>query len=109
MCRKNGDFADLCLGSRICEREVLELPERKHDLPVVCVAAPQISTGVPAATPERPPQASTGTAGVRIPTTRFSLKETFLTSPDELYRTFTNQEVRRTSLTPTSGPVCAGL
>ncbi|XP_044185781.1 activator of 90 kDa heat shock protein ATPase homolog 1-like isoform X1 [Thunnus albacares] len=31
-------------------------------------------------------------AGVRIPTCSFSLRETFLTSADELYRTFINQE-----------------
>ncbi|XP_061602807.1 activator of 90 kDa heat shock protein ATPase homolog 1-like [Cololabis saira] len=30
--------------------------------------------------------------GVRIPTCSFNLKETFQTSPDELYRTFINQE-----------------
>lgn len=34
-----------------------------------------------------------GPAGVRIPTCSFSLRETFLTSADELYRTFINQEV----------------
>ncbi|XP_044025526.1 activator of 90 kDa heat shock protein ATPase homolog 1-like isoform X3 [Siniperca chuatsi] len=32
-------------------------------------------------------------AGVRISTCSFNLKETFQTSPDELYRTFINQEV----------------
>ncbi|KAK6295362.1 activator of 90 kDa heat shock protein ATPase homolog 1a isoform X2 [Coregonus clupeaformis] len=31
--------------------------------------------------------------GVKIPTCKFSLKETFLTSPDELYRTFINQDM----------------
>lgn len=31
--------------------------------------------------------------GVKIPTCKFSLKETFLTSPEELYRVFLNQEV----------------
>ncbi|KAM3861142.1 activator of 90 kDa heat shock protein ATPase homolog 1-like [Diretmus argenteus] len=38
------------------------------------------------------PGSTPGPMGVRIPTCSFSLKETFLTSPDELYRTFTNQE-----------------
>ncbi|XP_067099222.1 activator of 90 kDa heat shock protein ATPase homolog 1-like [Osmerus mordax] len=32
-------------------------------------------------------------AGVKIPTCKFSLKETFLTSPQELYRVFLNQEM----------------
>uniref|UniRef100_A0A3Q3WXS8 Activator of Hsp90 ATPase homologue 1/2-like C-terminal domain-containing protein n=1 Tax=Mola mola TaxID=94237 RepID=A0A3Q3WXS8_MOLML len=36
-----------------------------------------------------PPQ----TTGVRISTCSFNLQETFQTSPDELYRTFINQEV----------------
>ncbi|KAG7272611.1 hypothetical protein CRUP_033120 [Coryphaenoides rupestris] len=59
----------------------------------VTTSRTQISTGVPAtAAPKRPQQASAGTTGVRISTTSFSLKETFLTSPDELYRTFINQE-----------------
>ncbi|XP_035630394.1 activator of 90 kDa heat shock protein ATPase homolog 1-like isoform X2 [Oncorhynchus keta] len=31
--------------------------------------------------------------GVKISTCKFSLKETFLTSPDELYRTFINQNM----------------
>ncbi|XP_060789036.1 activator of 90 kDa heat shock protein ATPase homolog 1b [Neoarius graeffei] len=31
--------------------------------------------------------------GVRIPTCKFSLKDTFLTSPEELYRAFLNQEM----------------
>ncbi|XP_064195667.1 activator of 90 kDa heat shock protein ATPase homolog 1-like [Anguilla rostrata] len=31
--------------------------------------------------------------GVKIPTCKFSLKETFLTSPEELYRIFLNQEM----------------
>ncbi|KAJ3607169.1 hypothetical protein NHX12_026682 [Muraenolepis orangiensis] len=57
------------------------------------VTRTQISTSVPAnAAPKRPQQVSSGTTGVRIPTGSFSLKETFLTSPDELYRTFINQE-----------------
>ena len=56
--------------------------------------APQVSTGVPAkAVPKSPQQGSSSTAGVRIATSSFSLQETFLTSPDELYRTFINQEV----------------
>lgn len=59
----------------------------------VTTSRTQISTGVPAkAAPKRPQQANSGTAGVRISTSSFSLKETFLTSPDELYRTFINQE-----------------
>ncbi|KAL4656374.1 hypothetical protein GN956_G6473 [Arapaima gigas] len=33
------------------------------------------------------------TAGVKIPTCKFSMKDTFLTSPEELYRVFTNQEM----------------
>lgn len=32
--------------------------------------------------------------GVKIPTCKFSIRETFLTSPAELYRVFLNQEVR---------------
>uniref|UniRef100_A0A3P8Z832 Activator of Hsp90 ATPase AHSA1-like N-terminal domain-containing protein n=1 Tax=Esox lucius TaxID=8010 RepID=A0A3P8Z832_ESOLU len=36
------------------------------------------------------PQANTG---VKIPTCKFSLTETFLTSPEELYRVFLNQEM----------------
>ncbi|XP_076874030.1 activator of 90 kDa heat shock protein ATPase homolog 1-like [Brachyhypopomus gauderio] len=32
-------------------------------------------------------------SGVKIPTVQFSLKDTFLTSPDELYRIFLNQEM----------------
>lgn len=36
---------------------------------------------------------STTSTGVKIPTCRFSLKDTFLTSADELYRTFINQEM----------------
>ncbi|KAL6486456.1 hypothetical protein MHYP_G00058480 [Metynnis hypsauchen] len=32
-------------------------------------------------------------SGVKIPTVKFSLKETFLTSPEELYRVFLNQEM----------------
>ncbi|KAG9344871.1 hypothetical protein JZ751_010562 [Albula glossodonta] len=32
-------------------------------------------------------------AGVKIPTCKFSLKDTFLTSPEELYRVFLNQEM----------------
>lgn len=31
--------------------------------------------------------------GVKIPTCKITLKETFLTSPEELYRVFTTQEV----------------
>lgn len=59
----------------------------------VTTSRTQISSGAPAtAAPERPQKASAGTTGVRIPTSSFSLKETFLTSPDELYRTFLNQE-----------------
>ncbi|KPP67968.1 activator of 90 kDa heat shock protein ATPase1-like [Scleropages formosus] len=33
------------------------------------------------------------TTGVKIPTCKFTMKETFLTSPEELYRVFTNQEM----------------
>ncbi|XP_071370554.1 activator of 90 kDa heat shock protein ATPase homolog 1-like isoform X2 [Centroberyx affinis] len=42
--------------------------------------------------PRPAPSSTPSCSGVRIPTCSFSLKETFLTSPDELYRTFTNQE-----------------
>uniref|UniRef100_A0A8D2ARL3 Uncharacterized protein n=1 Tax=Sciurus vulgaris TaxID=55149 RepID=A0A8D2ARL3_SCIVU len=31
--------------------------------------------------------------GVKIPTCKITLRETFLTSPEELYRVFTTQEV----------------
>ena len=47
-----------------------------------------------------PAQISSGTTapppntGVKIPTCKFSMRETFLTSPAELYRVFLNQEVR---------------
>ncbi|CAL8392208.1 activator of 90 kDa heat shock protein ATPase homolog 1 [Gadus morhua] len=59
----------------------------------VTTSRTQISTSVPAkAVPQGPQQGSGSTAGVRISTCSFSLKETFLTSPDELYRTFINQE-----------------
>ncbi|XP_030627693.1 activator of 90 kDa heat shock protein ATPase homolog 1a [Chanos chanos] len=37
--------------------------------------------------------AKTQNSGVKIPTVKFSLKETFLTSPEELYRVFLNQEM----------------
>ncbi|XP_048047623.1 activator of 90 kDa heat shock protein ATPase homolog 1b isoform X1 [Megalobrama amblycephala] len=37
-----------------------------------------------------PPPSNTG---VKIPTCKFSLKDTFLTSPEELYRVFLNQEL----------------
>ncbi|CAL8315233.1 unnamed protein product [Lota lota] len=43
-------------------------------------------------TTSRTTQGSSSTVGVRIATSSFSLQETFLTSPDELYRTFINQE-----------------
>ncbi|XP_006632610.1 activator of 90 kDa heat shock protein ATPase homolog 1a [Lepisosteus oculatus] len=36
---------------------------------------------------------SSANAGVKIPTCKFSLKETFLTSPEELYRVFLTQEM----------------
>ncbi|KAG7461209.1 hypothetical protein MATL_G00207730 [Megalops atlanticus] len=36
---------------------------------------------------------STVNTGVKIPTCKFSLKDTFLTSPEELYRVFINQEM----------------
>ncbi|KAM4633210.1 activator of 90 kDa heat shock protein ATPase homolog 1-like [Polymixia lowei] len=39
-----------------------------------------------------PSVAPSNTTGVKIPTCSFFLKEMFLTSSDELYRTFTNQE-----------------
>ncbi|XP_057199435.1 activator of 90 kDa heat shock protein ATPase homolog 1-like [Triplophysa rosa] len=45
----------------------------------------QISSSTAAAPPP--------STGVKIPTCKFSLKDTFLTSPDELYRVFLNQEV----------------
>ncbi|KAI1895406.1 hypothetical protein AGOR_G00105960 [Albula goreensis] len=44
----------------------------------------QVSSGSCAAPPN---------TGVKIPTCKFSLKETFLTSPEELYRVFVNQEM----------------
>ncbi|KAI7804559.1 putative pancreatic alpha-amylase-like [Triplophysa rosa] len=44
----------------------------------------QISSSTAAAPPP--------STGVKIPTCKFSLKDTFLTSPDELYRVFLNQE-----------------
>ncbi|XP_056624671.1 activator of 90 kDa heat shock protein ATPase homolog 1b [Triplophysa dalaica] len=46
----------------------------------------QISSSTAAAPP--PPR-----TGVKIPTCKFSLKDTFLTSPDELYRVFLNQDM----------------
>lgn len=39
------------------------------------------------------PSATASSSGVKIPTCKFSLKERFLTSADELYRTFINQEM----------------
>uniref|UniRef100_UPI003AACBA0C activator of 90 kDa heat shock protein ATPase homolog 1-like isoform X1 n=1 Tax=Centroberyx gerrardi TaxID=166262 RepID=UPI003AACBA0C len=46
----------------------------------------------PSPAPRPAPSSTPSCTGVRIPTCSFSLKETFLTSADELYRTFTNQE-----------------
>ncbi|XP_040920802.1 activator of 90 kDa heat shock protein ATPase homolog 1-like [Toxotes jaculatrix] len=43
-------------------------------------------------TPKRSSSPANCPAGVRIPTCSFSLKETFQTSADEIYRTFINQE-----------------
>ncbi|XP_004698792.1 activator of 90 kDa heat shock protein ATPase homolog 1 [Echinops telfairi] len=40
-----------------------------------------------------PSKAQAQPVGVRIPTCKISLKETFLTSPEELYRVFTTQEL----------------
>ncbi|XP_028293074.1 activator of 90 kDa heat shock protein ATPase homolog 1b [Gouania willdenowi] len=45
----------------------------------------QISSSSSSATPTN--------TGVKIPTCKFSLRETFLTSPPELYRTFLNQDM----------------
>lgn len=39
--------------------------------------------------------ASLSTTGVKIPTCKFSLKDTFLTAPEELYRCFVNHEMVR--------------
>lgn len=36
--------------------------------------------------------------GVKIPTCKFSIKDTFLTSPEELYRVFLKQEVSIVSI-----------
>lgn len=38
---------------------------------------------------------SSSTTGVKIPTCKFKLKDSFLTSPEELYRCFVNQEMVR--------------
>ena len=62
-----------------------ELSFHHHSKLTISPLLPQAKSA-PSKTQARP-------VGVKIPTCKITLRETFLTSPEELYRVFTNQEV----------------
>lgn len=53
----------------------------------------QFSLPFPQANKSAPSKTQTRPVGVKIPTCKITLRETFLTSPEELYRVLTTQEV----------------